>query len=266
MNIAYCFNENWAKHIPVQIHSLLTHNPSVENIILVYPFSKVPSDFALQLHLFRNEVYRISQGRADPCFNHYDASNFPKCNVRGRFTQATMYRLHLPTICPGQRVLYLDADTLVVGNIKELYDFPLTESQVIAGVRDSGIRPTHKYKLGIRDAIYINAGVILFDFKNPALSSLSQDWINIAQKRNFSCNDQDIINMTCRHRIATIPSKFNVSSSTSLDLKDARILHYAGPKDPWVEKLPHAEYWAEATRKWKTNNHQFTLTDYSSCH
>jgi lipopolysaccharide biosynthesis glycosyltransferase len=187
-----------------------------------------------------------------PVLNHYDASNFPKCNVRGRFTQATMYRLLLPTICAGHRVLYLDADTLVIGNIKELYDYSLGESQVIAGVRDTGIRPTHKYKLGIRDSIYVNAGVILFDFKNPVFPSLSKDWISIAQKRNLACNDQDIINMTCRHRIATVPSKFNVSSSTSLDLTDARIIHFAGPKEPWVAKLPHSEYWTEATRRYNT--------------
>lgn len=257
MNIAYCFNEKWAEYIPIQLHALLTTNPWVENIVLIYPFDKVSPDFAKNLHLLRSKISWLTQGKADPTFNHYNASTFPKCNVRGRFTQATMYRLLLPTICAGHRVLYLDADTLVVGNIKELYDYPLKQTQIIAGVKDSGIRPTHKYKLGIRDSTYINAGVILFNFSNQAFTNpepVHKNWLKIAQTRNFSCNDQDIINMTCRHCIATVPSKFNVSSSTSLDLKDARIIHFAGPKDPWVAKLPHSEYWDEATRR------------YNACH
>lgn len=273
MNIAYCFNGDWAEYIPIQIHALLTTNPWVENIILVYPFDKVSPDFAIKLddiieNLYQPDLYKFTPNKP-PCFREwainrkiptistYNASTFPKCNVRGRFTQATMYRLLLPTICAGRRVLYLDADTLVVGDIKELYDYPLKQTQIIAGVKDSGIKPTHKYKLGIRDGIYINAGVILFDFSNQAFTNpepVHKDWLKIAQTRSFSCNDQDIINMTCRHCIATVPSKFNVSSSTSLDLKDARIIHFAGPKQPWVDKLPHSEYWLEATRR------------YNACH
>lgn len=259
MNIAYCFNEKWAEYIPIQLHALLIHNPSVEHILLVYPFDKVSPDFAENLHKLIDILYPNIPGAMyfvkpkSPVLNHYNASTFPKCNVRGRFTQATMYRLLLPTICAGHRVLYLDADTLVVGNIKELYDYPLKQTQIIAGVKDSGIKPTHKYKLGIRDSTYINAGVILFNFSNQAFTNpepVHKNWLKIAQTRNFSCNDQDIINMTCRHCIATVPSKFNVSSSTSLDLKDARIIHFAGPKDPWVAKLPHSEYWDEATRRY----------------
>ena len=86
-------------------------------------------------------------------------NNFINLNNK-RFTQATYYRILIPILTNIDRILYLDADTLVLKDLTEMYEVEFNDNYVL-GTLDyltSGID-----YLGIKSKKYINAGVLLLN-------------------------------------------------------------------------------------------------------
>lgn len=222
MNIAICFSPSWQQHIEVELYAISQTNPQA----LVY--------------LVSNGISPERIARYEAIHNvKYIDFNPPSYQVRGRFTQYTMYRLSLPELIEDDQILYLDADTLVVDKLPEVN---LPDDYLIGGVIDIGIRVSHRRTLGVTN--YYNAGVLMMNLEQLRKEKIPYTWEYLATKRNFPCNDQDIINLTCKHSSYTIPSGFNVSKSTGLNSTPI-IHHFAGKKTPWINKLPNYQAWKE---------------------
>lgn len=221
MNIAICFSPSWQSYVEVELYAISQTNP-------------------------QSLVYLVSSGLSPERIARYEAIhnvkyidfNPPNYQVRGRFTQYTMYRLALPNLIDEEQILYLDADTLVVDSI----NINLPNDYLIGGVIDTGIRPTHRRMLGVTN--YYNAGVLMMNLEQLRKEDIPIKWEYLSTKKNFPCNDQDIINLTCKHNAITIPSGYNVSKSTGLNVTPI-IHHFAGKKSPWINKLPNYQAWKE---------------------
>lgn len=230
MIFALCFSPNWAQYIDVQLHALLKNNPGSHTIHLV-------SD---ELPTATIEQYQNICAHYGCTLHFHNLSFSPKYKVTNRFTKYTLYRLALPDLIQEDRVLYLDSDTLVLGDISPLFNLDLGNNW-IAGAIDTGIKVPHKVRLGIGSkGTYVNAGVLLISMDKVR----HLGWLRLGRDRRFTIGDQDIINKTCRGHILPISNIYNASLSTGFPPEqDIRILHYAGVKSPWVENLPLAHIW-----------------------
>lgn len=224
MIVSYCFTNEWAKYIPVQLYSLFQKNPNIKHVYLVTDILDTRLSAIMKQY---------------PCTWIKPPQNiFEPKNIRGRFTVATLWRLLLPSLLEESRCLYLDADTLVVDDISELFDIIPT---TIAGVEDIGISKRHLIKLG-HHGTYINAGVLVMNLDGLRREHLEHKWITLANKKHFPCQDQDIINVTTTPLL--LPNIYNSSESTGFN-KEAKILHYAGTKtENWVRDLPYGKVWS----------------------
>lgn len=104
---------------------------------------------------------------------------FPRAVKDERFTEATLYRLLAPQILPEEvsRVIYLDADTIVNLDIRELWEEEIgasglaavREADVLAhyGLRGQGeaadVLARRMEDRGVDLSTYFNAGVLLLD-------------------------------------------------------------------------------------------------------
>jgi len=229
MNFTYCTSPNWLQYLPIQIRSLCYHNPGNHTFHL------------LTKPLTESEEYNLESlvaSLGSELFIHYVSERF---KVSGRFTEYTMFKLLIPK-CVPEKTIYLDSDTLVVGNLDPLWkaDVPL-----LGGVRDSGY--TNRRKKAINLPIwyeYFNGG--MFVMNNPEIikRNLMEKWLTMS-KRTWPCNEQDIINLTLNNEGTRLSHKFNSCVSTAIH-SDPVIVHYAGIKDPWVDLLPQNKYWKAA--------------------
>lgn len=193
-------------------------------------------------------------------------------------TTATYYRLSLPSLLPNvDRCLYLDSDIVVRGDLSELFDTPMEDSY-IAGVRaftyfqDERMINRKKRELGVDTwDVYVNAGVLLLNLEKIRHDGLEEKFTQLLS-RNFSSQDQDILNLACRDHIKIIPFKYNAMTKYDLysnkvhgltylkdwvdrsDWDEGRLLpviiHYADKKKPWsdVSSL-YAEAWWDVAKR-----------------
>ena len=125
------------------------------------------------------------------------------------------YRLCLAELLPEiERIIYLDSDIVVTGDIAKLYDLEFATDQFIAGVNDMD---SEELKEKISTSAYINSGVILFDLATIRRIKLNvvEESIKILQnfRERISLNiDQDLINIIFNDHIRLLDISWNAQS------------------------------------------------------
>ncbi len=122
------------------------------------------------------------------------------------------YRLNLADILKDlERVIYMDSDIVVTGDLSKLFDMKLRNDNYIAGVNDMDFE---KLSENISTNGYINSGVILFDLKK-----IREDNLDVLQKcreilfekkvQLSPCIDQDLINIVFNNHIEFLEERWN---------------------------------------------------------
>ncbi|MDR2133395.1 MAG: glycosyltransferase family 8 protein [Clostridiales Family XIII bacterium] len=142
-------------------------------------------------------------------------------------TRETYYRLYLGNIFPYlDKVIYIDGDTVIEGDISELWNISL-DDKIVAMVADvvTNAFDISKRLLGIEDRdIYFNAGVAVFDLNKIRAVDLLAQVEEKAEKlyRLFMdekapwFHDQDMLNHILYRRIKPLPPKFNFQVHSGL--------------------------------------------------
>lgn len=152
-------------------------------------------------------------------------------------SRACYNRLMIPWLLPQyEKVVYSDVDIIFTGDISDVYDFDLGSS-LVAGVGadtwTKGVIKKYMDKIGADASNYINSGFLLINSKLQRDENLQSKYLELS-KRKFIYQDQDIINLVCKGRIAKLHDKYNVRPIDVYDLAedDVRVIHFFGFK-PW---------------------------------
>lgn len=178
--------------------------------------------------------------------------------VRG-ISAGTYLRLALPELLPEtERILYMDADILVRGSLRALWETPM-QGKALAAVKGA-VNLSDKWEWnGRRDywhlldgqrGNYINAGVTLLNLEEIRGRGLKKTWDELARRKLYY-QDQDILNITCKGAIRYLPLKYNrlaympeeeyhrfveegicTQEEYAQAMENPVIVHYAGDK-PW---------------------------------
>ncbi|WP_449495020.1 DUF4422 domain-containing protein [Bifidobacterium rousetti] len=178
----------------------------------------------------------------------------------------TYYRFLIQKLLPFyDKVLYLDSDIVINGDIAELYDTELGDN-LLAAVHDidylgnlnmpDGIRMKYsKSTLRMKDPYrYFQAGVLVLNTKAMRAHYTIRQWLGYASNPDLIYNDQDVLNMHCEGKVLYLPWEWNVVhnledrvgrifSCAPSDMYDAylksrekpKIIHYAGFIKPWTD-------------------------------
>ena len=129
-------------------------------------------------------------------------------------TSPTYYRLLAGDLLPKKydKCIYLDVDVCVCRDLASLYNIDMG-SNYIAGVVAAAYylnQESHCKRLDLPSMEqYVNAGVLLMNLKQIRQDNMTTKFIELS-KKNYSSQDQDVINIACYGRILTLPVKYNV--------------------------------------------------------
>lgn len=162
--------------------------------------------------------------------------------VTREFSRGSLYRLMIPDVLPVGKVLYLDCDVAVNGDIAELWDLSVdgvslaaAKDVVIAGHHDKLHEKVRAWAMGYDGERYFNSGVLLMNLdriraKHDLLSEATRFF-----KRYRHCADmpdQDFLNRLFHDDLLTLDGRFNLIED-SQNIENA-VLHLTGKYKPWV--------------------------------
>lgn len=247
IHIALCVNDTYAEYISPCILGLIKNNNS--NNLFVHILSDFISD-RMKQRLFE-EVKEY--GSSIMQIHIVDDSILQ--GLKDTWTIYTWYRVLLPEILSTDvhRVLYLDADVVVAGNIEELFKIDMTD-KAIAGTIDLQSKDLSTYqRCGYeQEKEYICAGVLLMNLDYWRDHDIANKVICWGRENNdrIKFPDQDSINYICRDAKILLPLKYNIVDAFFYDdyyynnypielrecVETPAIVHYAG-QAPWVVEL-----------------------------
>ena len=220
INIALGFDGNFAPYAAVTIKSILLHNKNV-TFYLMYD------------NLKKSDIKKISS-MIESHKEHYhwiDMSGEFNDLFTGNWKSKTLYfPLKLPSICKDERVLFLDADTFVLGDLSKFYNQPL-DGYYLAAVNDYGmisdLKTNNQLKLGENTVDikhyfgnirkwnntdmqrYFNSGMLLMNLDEMRKNNVEKAVMDSLKSNIFAFPDQDCINYVCHDHVKIVEPKYN---------------------------------------------------------
>ncbi len=157
------------------------------------------------------------------------------------FSVVTYYRLFIASMFPRyKKIIYLDCDLVVLGDISELYHTDL-KGNIFAAGPEMFVQSTPEFRcyaetaLGVDPSGYINAGVLVVDLEQFRKHRIEKKFIELITRYDFDLLDPDqaYLNYLCDGRILTLPSGWNKEPLPLPCEGELNIVHYALYKKPW---------------------------------
>lgn len=174
------------------------------------------------------------------------------------FSIVTYYRLFIASLFPQyDKVVYLDCDLVVTGDISELYNTELNEN-ILGACPEEYVQNTPEFRtyaekaLGVDPDTYVNAGVLVMNLAEFRKNKIEKEFIKLITKYDFDLLDPDqaYLNYLCRGKILVLPNGWNKEPFDIECEGKKNIVHYALYKKPWqYDDVTDGEYfWAYAQR------------------
>lgn len=272
VSIALCFNDRYCSLAAAAITSIINHT-SKSNNYEIYIFHSDISEENQGLIMELNDKDNIS---LEFLKIDFDAMSGIENLYTWTYLSKDVYtRLFLHRLLPAvEKLLFLDVDIIVNGDIAQLYDTNLGDKSI--GVCrdqhlwfddvelakkepitnpdfahfDNRYNYYRKY-LKLTDTeitSYFNAGVILLNLKK--YGKIIDEWMPRLAGIKFYLLDQDMLNMIFKNDRYDLDPKYNVFAENVFDyiLQNKNmpfIIHYAGPSKPTQDYLRPIDnlYW-----------------------
>jgi lipopolysaccharide biosynthesis glycosyltransferase len=151
-----------------------------------------------------------------------------RLHVSVPWTTSILYRLKIPTLLEGYpKVIYLDADTIVEGDIAELFDVNLRD-KFLAAVDELDLNKPPAYfqiqRIGAPlENGYFNSGVLLLNLEKMRAENFEKQCLSLifSEKRHrLTFPDQDVLNIVADGNYLHLPPIWNLEVSAA----DAAVL------------------------------------------
>ena len=259
MDIFYTVDDNFVPQLAANICSVCENHPQAGDLVF-HIFSKgISKSNQENLNEF---VVGYGQGIA-----FYDISGFMdklgfEFDTAG-WNEIVLARLFMAEFLPKEldRVIYLDADTLVLGDIADMWNQDLGE-KTIGMVCEPTADRARRANLGISGHNYHNAGVLLVDLSKWRSRSYQKQILSFCQENSgkLFANDQDALNVVLKDDIQTLSPRFDYSNvfdyysykflnklmpgfATQEDFDASKkhpvVVHFLGEDRPWREGNTH---------------------------
>lgn len=202
--VAYCMTRNLYQNIMPSLKSLLL-NGRIDDVYLIIEDDDIGFWLPDNVH-----CVNVSGQK-------WIRKNGP--NYNNKWTYMVMMKVVMSELFPKlSRILTLDVDTIVVGNLSGLWDIDMRK-YCVAGAREPYWTTQHGYD-------YINGGVMFWNL-NRMRSGKTDLLINALNSKKYMLNEQDCISEQLQGEIKVIDSAYNQTRYTDPPQSNARIVHFA---------------------------------------
>ena len=236
--IFYACDDNFVKYTVVSLCSMI-QNASPNRTYRVTVLHTGISDRMKQVVLaLANKNFEIDFQDV----TEYLESISDKLPIRDYYSKTTYYRLFIADMYPEyHKAIYIDSDTVVQGDISELFDTDIGDAyvgacheQVMVQVDVYG---TYAEKVvGISRHNFFNAGMLLINCDQFRRRNVLDKFIALLQVYNFVVTqDEDYLNLICKDHVHWLDDRWNaeIFGNIPYPIEEAKVLHYIMTSKPW---------------------------------
>jgi len=196
----------------------------------------------------QDKMKTMSEEHFDICFvdvkSYLDtvSDNLP---IRDYYSKTTYYRMFIAEMFPEyDKAIYIDSDTIVLGDMAELYHKDLQDNYV-AAAHEQVMVQTDVYGeyaekvLGIDRNHYFNAGLLLINCKAFRENEILEQFVALLDEYTFVVTqDEDYLNLLCKDKVMWLEQQWNteVYGEIPYDENSIKLLHYIMVSKPWHYK------------------------------
>jgi len=236
--IFYACDDNFVKYTVVSLYSMI-QNASKEYRYRVYvlhtgitePMKKAVLDL-------KNENFEISFEDV----SDYLQSISDKLPIRDYYSKTTYYRMFIAEMFQEyDKAIYIDSDTVVQGDVSELYNTDIKDAYVGACHEQAMVQVdeygTYVEKvIGISRYNFFNAGMLLINCRQFRLHFVLDKFIQYLHTYNFVVTqDEDYLNLICKDHVYWLDQRWNteIFGEIAYPIEEAKVLHYIMVSKPW---------------------------------
>jgi lipopolysaccharide biosynthesis glycosyltransferase len=253
IDIALGFDASYAPHAAAAIASVMRHAPGI-NVRFIL----------LHAGVTRPQQERVERAVPNARFvwTEVGEKDLPDFATRGHFNRAILFRIGLETLAPAdcKRVLYIDSDTTVMHDVRELWASDLKGAPLGAVIDhyNNPVEWAQKWSLPAENARYFNSGVLLIDLakvRTEKLFSRALDFF-VRNDKELLMADQDALNYAAWNRWTALDPAWNVqrfmtpaefaAQPAERQVKNGapKLVHFIGWEKPWLPNKWHPWAWA----------------------
>ncbi len=236
--IFYACDEGFIKYSVVSLHSLIKNaDPS----------------YHYAIYILHSGITKQTQAKATALANDYVDVIFTDVSdhlhaitdvlpIRDYYSNTTYFRLFIAEMFPQyDKVLYIDGDTIIQGDISELYNTELGEYWLGACHEQAMVQTDHygtyaEKVVGVSRHNFFNAGVLLINAKVFREKQFLKRFANaLAEYQFVVTQDEDYLNLICKDHILWLDQRWNTEAYCEFPypIEEAKIIHYIMVSKPW---------------------------------
>lgn len=239
--ICFATDDNYVPFLTVALASLLD-NASKENFYKIY---------VLTSHLSEENINSIKKHEVENCSIEivHLTKELDKVqdmfHLRDYYSKETYYRIFIPNLFPQyDKVLYLDCDITVLGDVSELYNTQI-HGYYVAAAQEEVMQTFEVFGNyveqadGINRKEYFNAGILLINCRRWRNKLIAERFVDLLNRYTFRVvQDEDYLNVLCKGNVKKISLGWNKTSykNDDFDDKDLKIIHWKINWRPWKYK------------------------------
>ena len=254
--IFFAIDDGYTPFLAVALQSLIENASKNYNYCIKVLHTNVCEEHKKQIKKYECENVNIEF--VD--LSYYIEKVKDKLYTRDYYTNTTYFRLFLPELYPQyDKVVYLDSDIIVVGDISELYNVDMGTNLITAAPDDiiqynKVFQDYAELVVGVaKYQHYFNAGVLLMNLDQLRKFKFQEKFLYLLGTVKFSvAQDQDYLNRLCKGRTTLISHDWNVMPYVNEETKkeDIKLIHYNFAYKPWhFEDVTYNEYFWKYAQK-----------------
>lgn len=238
VHVAFGINHAYARGLGITLFSLLENHPDRAFHVHIFSDSLADDDVRKLIALAGDYALAITLH----IFNSNWLERMPEV---GRYPKSIYYRFLIPgTIARySDRVIYIDADTLVVGDYSPLFSLDISACIVAACNDTQRARHNQCSKLGLRSGNYFNSGFMLINIPRWLTTNVTDRIIDLLTEHGhkYGFPDQDALNIVLEKDVLILPDRYNFIYDIIAHKvwhhfqapSDTVMIHFTGKCKPW---------------------------------
>ncbi len=245
--IFFSTDDNYIPYLDVAIASLIDNASKDYNYRIIILNTGLKAENTAQIMTNRCRGFEIE---------FFDLSQYIE-NIKNlfkniyHFSVATYYRLFIASLFKQyDKIVYLDCDIVVLGDISKLYNTPLGDN-ILGAVADPHVSSTKEFRdyakiaVGVDPDSYFNAGVLVINLDAFRKNRIEEKFVHLISTYNFDVLDPDqaYLNHLCKDKVYYLSCGWNKIPSPIACEEKKNLVHYALYRKPWqYDDVADGEY------------------------